>query len=164
MIEPELRHAITTAIEREGAHLIELIARGDRSRRVLEVFVDAETGITTEICATISRSIAAAIEESGLIPGSYRLDVSSPGIDRPLAFPWQYAKHLGRTLRVTAAPIAVATAAMRPEGREAGRGPESVQGVLKEVGEEGITLIPAAGEPLHIAFSGITEARVVAPW
>ena len=159
MIEPELRHAITTAIEREGAHLIELIARGDRSRRVLEVFIDAETGITTEICATISRSIAAAIEESGLIPGSYRLDVSSPGIDRPLTFPWQYAKHLGRTLRVMAVQGTVPTA-----GGGSGRGPEPVQGVLKEVGEEGITLQPAAGELLRIAFSGITEARVVAPW
>ena len=155
MIEPELRHAITTAIEREGAHLIELIARGDRSRRVLEVYVDAETGITTEICATVSRSIAAAIEESALIPGSYRLDVSSPGIDRPLAFPWQYAKHIGRTLRVVAMPLSPG---------EAGTGQEAVQGVLKEVGEEGITLQPAAGEPLHLTFAGISEARVVAPW
>ena len=155
MIEPELRHAVLAAIEREGAHLIELVARGDRSRRVLEVFVDAETGITTELCATISRSIAAAIEESGLIPGSYRLDVSSPGIDRPLAFPWQYAKHAGRLLRVV---VAI------PEAEGTGAARETVQGVLKEVGAEGLTLQPAEGEPVRLPFSRIAEARVVAPW
>jgi ribosome maturation factor RimP len=150
MIEPELRQAIETAVEREGAHLIELIGRGDRTRQVLEVFVDAETGVTTETCAAISRGIVAAVESAGLLPGSYRLDVSSPGIDRPLRFPWQYRKHLGRSLRVIAG---------------SGEEQRELVGTLTGVGEEGFVLdVGGEAGALSIRFTEISEARVPAPW
>jgi ribosome maturation factor RimP len=85
-----------------------------------------------------------------LIPGSYRLDVSSPGIDRPLRFPWQYRKHLGRSLRVVAASGA--------EQRE-------LVGTLTGVGDEGIVL-DLGGETgaVSIRFPEIGEASVPAPW
>lgn len=149
MIAPALRDAITAAVERKGVHCIDLVIRGDRGRPVIEVYVDAEQGITTEICAEVSREVAAAIDASNLIGGEYRLDVSSPGIDRPLKFPWQYRKHSGRHIQVK----------VRAEGGE-----QTVDGTLAGVGEDAITVQTKTGEPTVVFFATILEARIPAPW
>ena len=90
-----------TEAHRHGAEVIEIILRGDPTRRVIELFVDSEAGVSLHLCQEISKSLIQEIEKSALAVGSYRLDVSSPGIDRPLKFPWQYRKHTGRTMEVS---------------------------------------------------------------
>jgi len=145
-----LRAVIEVCAERASAHLLEMRLRGDAGKPVIEVFIDAEQGVTTELCAAVSRSVAAAIEGKNFLGAGYRLNVSSPGIDRPLVFPWQYAKHVGRTLRMT----------LR------GTGDAIVHaGTLVAVDAGGVTLNERGGEtPVRIAFDTIADARVVAPW
>lgn len=84
-----------------GYLLIDLNLRGDNRLKIIEVFIDNEKGITTDDCVLISRALTEKIEEDELINSNYRLDVSSPGIDRPLKYLVQYQKHINRKFEVT---------------------------------------------------------------
>lgn len=83
-----------------GYLLIDTVIRGDSHLRVIELYIDNEKGITTDDCSLVSRAVNEAIEAEELIDTSYRLDVSSPGTDRPLKFLIQYNKHVNRKLEV----------------------------------------------------------------
>jgi ribosome maturation factor RimP len=83
-----------------GLVLIDLNLRGDHNLQVIEVYIDGEKGIDTDICGTVSRAIDEAIEKENLVNSNYRLDVSSPGVDRPLKYLIQYHKHINRKFEV----------------------------------------------------------------
>jgi ribosome maturation factor RimP len=80
--------------------LIELLISGtDGNQRVL-VLIDSESGLSIESCSMVSRKLSIKIEELELIEGKYNLEVSSPGIDRPLSKLRQYQKNIGRRLQI----------------------------------------------------------------
>ncbi|MDQ7818247.1 MAG: ribosome maturation factor RimP [Melioribacteraceae bacterium] len=83
-----------------GFLLIDVVLRGDNHLRIIEVYIDSEKGITVDDCSLVSRALNESIEAENLIDTSYRLDVSSPGVDRPLKFLAQYVKHLNRKFEV----------------------------------------------------------------
>ena len=150
MTDTQIRDVITAAVERKGVHCIDLVIRGDRGKPVLDVFIDAEQGITTDVCAAVSREVSAAIEQTDLISRGYRLEVSSPGIDRPLKFLWQYPKHAGRRMQVKFMADA---------------GEQSIDGTLVAVGEDAITVqTKTAPDPIAVKFASIVDARIPAPW
>jgi len=65
------------------------------------VLLDADNGITIEKCTIVNKALYKFIEESGLFPdGNFSLEVSSPGVDKPLTLHRQYKKNIGRTLEV----------------------------------------------------------------
>ena len=86
-------------VEQNSLFLIDLIIRGSETNRVIEVFIDGEKNISAEVCALVSREITKQIDENNLL-NSYRLDVSSPGVDRPLIFLKQFPKHINRMFEV----------------------------------------------------------------
>ena len=146
----KLSGLIADQAERAGAHLIDLVVRGEHGTRVIEVYIDSEAGITSDLCSSVSREVGQVIDSSGEIQGSYRLEVSSPGINRALKFPWQYRKHIGRRVQ----------ARMQP-----GQDPSEVTGRLVAVDESGITIeMEARKEQIRIPFSTLQETSVKAPW
>lgn len=70
------------------------------SNNKLEIFIDSDTGITFDRCRKISRYLESYLDESGWLGERYTLEVSSPGVSRPLQLPRQYPKHIGRKLKV----------------------------------------------------------------
>ena len=88
----------------------------------LEVFIDSDTGITFDRCRKISRYLETYLDESGWLGERYTLEVSSPGVGRPLQLLRQYPKHIGRKLKVKL-----------KDGSE-------LEGTLTEVSEEQISL------------------------
>lgn len=67
----------------------------------IEVYIDSDSGITFQTCQRISRYLEAAIEERDLLGPQYVLDVSSPGVGRPIKFYRQYPRNLGRIVELT---------------------------------------------------------------
>jgi ribosome maturation factor RimP len=67
----------------------------------LYVYIDSDSGFTFERCQKISRYLESHLDTNGWLGEKYLLEVSSPGIERPLKFPRQYTKNIGRTLLVT---------------------------------------------------------------
>lgn len=86
--------------ERNNLFLIDLILRGNESKRIIEVYIDGEVIVTADTLAAISREIDDRIYKEGLISGSYRLEVSTPGVERPLKYLQQYVKHIGRKMQM----------------------------------------------------------------
>jgi ribosome maturation factor RimP len=68
--------------------------------RQLSVFIDSDSNITFEKCRKISRYLEQHLDEEGWLGEKYVLEVSSPGVDRPLKFLRQYRKNIGRKLKV----------------------------------------------------------------
>lgn len=66
----------------------------------LEIFVDSDSGMTFQKCQRISRFVEAYLDEEQPLGDKYTLNVSSPGVDRPLKFHRQYVKNVGRNLKV----------------------------------------------------------------
>ena len=80
--------------------IVELEVRGAPGSQAVDVFIDSDEGLGVDTLAEISREVAFLVEAEEVIAGHYRLNVSSPGVDRPLKLPRQYKKNVGRTLRV----------------------------------------------------------------
>ena len=87
--------------EKLNFFVIDITFRGDNRKKIIEVYVDAEKNIDADNLAEISREINSVIEEQDLIQQAYRLDVSTPGVDRPLKFLKQFPKHINRNFDVT---------------------------------------------------------------
>jgi ribosome maturation factor RimP len=94
-----IRQIAQQVAEENSLFLIDLIVRGSESSRVIEVFIDGEINISADECALVSKEITKRIDEKELLK-SYRLDVSSPGVDRPLIYLKQYPKHLNRLFEI----------------------------------------------------------------
>ena len=94
-----IREIIQQVVDRNNLFLIDFIIRGSETSRVIEVFIDGEINISADECALVSREISKQIDEIGLLK-SYRLDVSSPGIDRPLIYLKQFPKHINRMFEI----------------------------------------------------------------
>lgn len=92
---------IEEILESSGYFLIDIIIRGTERDRVIEVFIDGQENITAKDCAVISRKTNEVFEEKEIIKTAYRLDVSSPGIDRNLLYLKQYPKHINRKFEIT---------------------------------------------------------------
>lgn len=87
--------------EKLGLLLIDVSLKGDNRNRIVEVFVDSRNGVSVDDCAEMSREMASILDSADLITSKYRLDVSSPGVDRPLKFLEQFYKHLERKFEVS---------------------------------------------------------------
>jgi ribosome maturation factor RimP len=70
-------------------------------RKKVEIILDADNGINLEKCQRISRFLERNIDENNWLGDDYSLEVSSPGVSRPLQLARQYPQHIGRTLEVT---------------------------------------------------------------
>jgi ribosome maturation factor RimP len=87
-------------VSAKGLLLIDLVIRGDARNRIVEVYIDGEESVNTELCSDVSRELQHIIDTEGLLESTYRLDVSTPGVDRPLKFLQQFFKHINRNFEV----------------------------------------------------------------
>ena len=94
-----IEQRIAEAVGERNLYLLEILRRGRQNSTVLEVIVDAEEGVDLDALAELSRSVGGILdEEEEAIKGRYRLEVSTPGLDRPLKHDWQYRKNIGRLI------------------------------------------------------------------
>lgn len=100
VVEKEIFNICERISSDNDGMLIDVVFRGREGNLVIEVFIDREDHMSVEDCATISRLIVDEIEQEDIVKGTFRLDVSSPGTDRPLRFLKQYKKHLNRNFEV----------------------------------------------------------------
>jgi ribosome maturation factor RimP len=99
LMEDRLSSHIQELFLQEGytdCYLVELVITGKK----IEVFVDADSSMDFAKCQRISRFLEAKLDETGWYGDDYILEVSSPGITRPLKFSRQYKKNIGRIIKV----------------------------------------------------------------
>ena len=140
-LEDRVRALAEEAAQDTDLFVVGVEVRGYQGSRVVSVYADSEGGAGADDLARLSRSLSFVLDTEDLVKGRYRLDVSTPGADRPLADRRQYSHHVGRTLAVTTA--------------EGG----AVEGVLESVSDDAIDVGGTV-----VSFDAIREARVVLPW
>lgn len=86
--------------------LVDIEYKNEGKSRLLRIYIDKPGGITIDDCAEISREFGTLLDVSDLIRTSYRLEVSSPGLRRPLKKPDDFTRFVGRKVKVkTYAPV-----------------------------------------------------------
>jgi ribosome maturation factor RimP len=115
---------------------------------LLRVYIDAgERAVGIEDCEAVSREISALLDVEDPIPGNYTLEVSSPGMERPLFTPEQFERYLGETVKITL-------------GMPLENNRRRVQGVISAVAGNDVTIDTEAG-PMTLAHGNIQRARLV---
>jgi len=97
-IENYLRDELPHLLE-EDLFVVEIVIKGHSNKPLIYLLIDGDEGITIDKCAEISRKIRNILEET-LLLNDYVLEVSSPGVDKPLKLKRQYHRHQGRRLKV----------------------------------------------------------------
>jgi len=92
----QVRTAIEPVLGAAGLDLEDVAVTAAGRRSVLRVVVDADDGVSLDDVADISRTLSDTLDDSGLFPGAYVLEVSSPGVDRPLTEPRHWRRATGR--------------------------------------------------------------------
>ncbi|MBF0606645.1 MAG: ribosome maturation factor RimP [Candidatus Magnetobacterium sp. LHC-1] len=100
LTDKRLRPLVQEVAEVVGVELVDVVLKGTGRRRVLSITIDSSSGVTLEDCSNVSRQLSAVLDVEDIIPGPYTLEVTSPGIDRPLKTREDFAKSIGKLLRV----------------------------------------------------------------
>lgn len=99
-MESELNILINSFFDKSGYRIIELLERGEKGTKVIEIFVDNENGINIDELAKLNRELNALIDEKFVIKDISKIVISSPGAERPFKYFWQLKKHEGRLLEI----------------------------------------------------------------
>lgn len=133
-------------LESLGLELIEREFVPDQGRRILRLYIDRETApVTIDDCETASRALEPLLDVENLIPGRYALEVSSPGLNRPLRRPKDFERFAGRKVDIKTA------------GTIGGR--RHFLGVLKGLRGDTVVVQEYSGEFL-IPLGDIKKARI----
>jgi ribosome maturation factor RimP len=96
----EVSKTIEPILRSQGLELIDVEYNREAQGWVLRIYLDREGGITVEDCAEASRELGAILEVRDLIPNRYVLEVSSPGVTRPLKRPEDFNKYQNRSVKI----------------------------------------------------------------
>lgn len=149
-IKQEISKRVVPILDRRNAFLVDVNIRFENGSKIVQVFADTDRGITINECADISRDLARELDVAGPLGSSpYQLEVSSPGIDKPLKLLRQYPKNVGRRFRLTF---------------RSGTEKSQMTGTLVSVVDDQITFQEENGEPISFAFDQIIESQEELPW
>jgi ribosome maturation factor RimP len=145
MIQDELVQLLSPTINDMGYELwgCEYLSQGKHS--LLRIYIDKEDGIGIEDCQEVSRQVSALLDVDDPIPGNYSLEISSPGIPRPLFSSWQYQRYVGHEVQAkTFKPV---------------NGKRKLLGIIVSVSESSVVL-NINNENQELLFSNIVKASL----
>lgn len=145
-----LRNMLEPGVRALGFELVEVEYKGaGGGQNLLRVYIDSPKGITVDDCARVSRQISAALDVEDPIAEAYVLEVSSPGLDRPLTKREDFERYAGETVKVRM--------------NEAVLGRRNFKGTL--VGMEGDAVVVVVdNERFSLPIARIERARLVPQW
>lgn len=144
----KIKPLVTEVLDELGIELVDIQFKGATGNRFLRIFVDTGTGITIAQCEAASRAIAEVLDMENIISDRYRLEVSSPGVERPLKSEPDFRKNIGRRVRIT-------------YSLEAQK--QTITGIIEAV-ENGVVQLKDGNVRNEIAFKLIEDARIVLQW
>ncbi len=135
---------VRPVIEGEGLELVGVTFGRESGRRILRVTVDHHDGVDLDTLSELSRKVSRRLDLEGFEPGAYALEVSTPGIERPLRRPEDYRRVVGQRVRVKT-------------------GDGVLEGELRAAEEDAIR-IAAGEEERRVALGEVAAATTVVDW
>jgi ribosome maturation factor RimP len=157
----ELEQQIEERVAGLGYELVELERAGSKTRPILRIRVDRPSlapgaaGVTVDDCARVSRAVEAYLDEASDVGERYVLEVSSPGVERPLVRAADFKRFAG-------SEIAVKLSKARVGGKKRVEG--ELVGLEGAVGEERIRLRLQDGSTMDIPRADVTRANLIFRW
>ena len=145
----QVQALVEPILAEQGMELVELTCRPQSGQQLVRLLVDKVGGVTIQQCARVNQVVGQALEAANLIEASYMVEVSSPGLDRPLASKRDFERALGEDVVVE---LSVG------EGRT-----KQLQGMLLAVQHEAIVLKMPAGN-VTAPFAEIRAAKKAIQW
>ena len=137
---------LAPSVEALGCELLGVqLSRGPR-HSVLRIYIDSPDGITLDDCEKVSHQVSGILDVEDPVAGEYSLEVSSPGVDRPLFMEEHYRRFVGHRVRMRlAVPL---------------NGRRNLTGTLLGA-ESGEVMVDLEGEPVRLPLEQIAQARLV---
>jgi ribosome maturation factor RimP len=146
----QIEQVVQGVVQSLGYEFVELELRGAGKNSVLRVFIDKSDGISHQDCERVSDQLGTVLDVEDLIPFSYTLEVSSPGLDRKLIKPDDYVRFAGKLARI--------------QTRLALQHQKVFRGRLRGVQDGKILLETARDGALEIPIDVVAEARLEVDW
>jgi ribosome maturation factor RimP len=145
----ELEAVVRPVVEAAGLELVDVTFRREAGRRILRVTVDREEGVDLDTIAGTSERLSRRLDLEEFAPGPYTLEVSSPGVERPLRRPEEFVRRLGEKVKIRT---------VQPVG-----GARNHAGLLVAADEDGVTIATEQGDQT-LNYREISSARTVFEW
>ena len=149
-LPPRVQELADRVAAAHGVELLEVLLRRRGRSQVLSVVLDADAPVEADVVERVSKELSHLLDEDDPLPGSYILEVTTPGLDRPLRTARDFRRQRGHEVRVTRAQA----------GSDA---TTSVQGIVVAVDDRAVTLEVDGGE-LRLPLSEVVRGTVVLPW
>lgn len=146
LITDKIEDYLQSLLETLGLKLFDLQFRREGHGWVLRVFIDSEEGVTLDHCSDVSRQLGHYLDVEDVIDHPYHLEVSSPGLERPLRSLDEFQRFLGKKARVRL--------------HDAVDGVKVYEGVIEDIIGERIQLQLADGGFIQFSFEQINKARL----
>lgn len=135
---------VRPVIEGEGLELVDVTFGRESGRRILRITVDREGGVDLDTISSLSQKVSRRLDLEGFEPGPYALEVSTPGIERPLRRPQDFRRAIGERVLVKT-----------DEG--------VLEGELRAAEDDAIRIAAAEGER-RVALAEVAAAKTVVDW
>ena len=144
----DIRDLVAPVVGALGCSVYDVEVAGSGKARTVRVLIDREGGVDIDAIAEATRAISPLLDEADPVAGAYLLEVSSPGVERPLRTPAHFAAAVGETISTT----------FHTES-----GPRRVRGVCVSADADGF-VVDADGTTEAIRYAAVTKARTVFEW
>lgn len=142
----DLRKLLEPGVSAMGFELVDVEMAGSHHSPTLRVYIDSPRGVNVDDCAKVSRQLSALLDVEDPLPGHYTLEVSSPGLDRPLVKPEDFKRFVGETIKV--------------KMQQPVLGRRNFSGRLVEVAADHVA-VEVDKEIFNLAFDDMERARLV---
>ena len=134
------------AASTHGVEVLELKLRGQGRGRVLSVILDADGPVEADVVERVSKDLSRALDQADPLQGSYTLEVTTPGLERPLQSARDFRRQRGHEVSIVRGGVA-----------------SSVQGLVLDADDQAVTL-DVDGSQLQVPLSDVVRGTVVLPW
>ncbi|MBE0500028.1 MAG: ribosome maturation factor RimP [Desulfuromonadales bacterium] len=150
----QLTDLITPILDDLGLELVDLEYKREGRDLFLRIFIDKTGGVNLDDCAGLSREVSALLEVENLITDAYRLEVSSPGMDRPLKRPADFSRFVGERVKIKSKE------SIDPDGR--GHNRKTFVGELLGLKEGRVSIrqLDKRGGEIEILLTDLDQARL----
>ena len=144
-LKTEIEQLVEPILTQDGFDLVEIkLSRYNKNLR-LQIFVDSDHGVTLDECANLSRLVGTAFDTSDVIESKYILEISSPGLDRPLLNDRDFRRRIGENVEIL----------MTEEGQD-----KTVAGTLTGIHDNILYLSGEAGE-IKVPLVDVRQGKII---
>jgi ribosome maturation factor RimP len=149
-LPPRVQELAERVAAANGVEALQTQLRRQGRTRVLSVVLDADDPVEADVVERVTKELSQLLDDADPLPGSYVLEVTTPGLNRPLRTARDFRRQRGHEVRVTRAQAGSDATA-------------SVQGIVVAADEQAVTL-ELDGDRLEVPLSEVVRGTVVLPW